>query len=424
MRDEVLVFGAELRRLRLAADLSLTRMAALLHYSKGHLSKIETGRKQPHPDLVRRCDALLEAGGELVRLASSRFPIEPPPEVTRNDEVWQMNLNSNGTGSFQPVGRRQVLAAGAAPAFIFGTNSPAAAAEQAPLAAFRTLFDQFRQLGQATSSALVLPALIAQSNTVRGLAKQTRSGDERDLLLLAARYAEYAGWMAQEAGDDRAALWWTERAVEMAEAAGNDDLVTYAFVRRALITIYREDPQRTIELAGQAQCSATLPRIRGLAAQRIAQGHALAGDYNACMRGLDHARDQLNRANSDSEPVLGTTNLNDPAAMITGWCLYDLGRPAEASAVLDRECSRVPENALRTRARYGIRRALAHAASGNVDHACAITSQVLDAVTAVQSATVAADLRKLARLLTRFHRARSVHGLLPRLTAALSTHPS
>src|SRR5699024_10363709 len=145
--DEVPAFGAELRRLRLAADLSLTRMASLLHYSKGHLCKIETGRKQPHPDLVRRCDALLDAGGKLVRLTSSRSPIDPPPEVNSNDEGWQMNLNSNGTGSFQPVGRRQVLAAGIAPVFTFGTNNPAAVAEQAPLTTFRALFDQFRQLG-------------------------------------------------------------------------------------------------------------------------------------------------------------------------------------------------------------------------------------------------------------------------------------
>ncbi len=33
--------------------------------------------------------------------------------------------------------------------------------------------------------------------------------------LLRARYAEYAGWMWQESGNDGAALWWTDKAVEM-----------------------------------------------------------------------------------------------------------------------------------------------------------------------------------------------------------------
>ncbi|NBH03695.1 helix-turn-helix transcriptional regulator, partial [Amycolatopsis sp. SID8362] len=41
--SERATFGAELRRLRHAAGLSLTELADRVHYSKGYLSKVETG---------------------------------------------------------------------------------------------------------------------------------------------------------------------------------------------------------------------------------------------------------------------------------------------------------------------------------------------------------------------------------------------
>src|SRR5262245_53129138 len=58
-------FGEELRRLRLQHDMSQASLSRLLHYTKGYLSKVENGRKQPTPDLARRCDEALGAGGAL-----------------------------------------------------------------------------------------------------------------------------------------------------------------------------------------------------------------------------------------------------------------------------------------------------------------------------------------------------------------------
>jgi transcriptional regulator with XRE-family HTH domain len=49
------LFGTELRRLRVAAGLSLGDLADVVHYSKGYLSKIESGDKPPNTALARRC---------------------------------------------------------------------------------------------------------------------------------------------------------------------------------------------------------------------------------------------------------------------------------------------------------------------------------------------------------------------------------
>ena len=60
--------GAELRRLRVKRGLSLAGLSRLVHYSKGYLSKIETGNKRITPEVARCVDEALGTGGVLVAL--------------------------------------------------------------------------------------------------------------------------------------------------------------------------------------------------------------------------------------------------------------------------------------------------------------------------------------------------------------------
>ncbi|WP_308284662.1 nSTAND1 domain-containing NTPase [Streptomyces flavotricini] len=69
-------FPAQLRRLRVQRGLSLADLARRTHYSKGYLSKIETGAKRVTHDVALRCDRVLEAGGALLQLV-------PEAEVPR-----------------------------------------------------------------------------------------------------------------------------------------------------------------------------------------------------------------------------------------------------------------------------------------------------------------------------------------------------
>ncbi len=422
-------FGPELRKRRIAAGLTLTRLAELLNYSKGHLSKIERGHKAPPPEFARRCDVQLGAGGELERLlpaerrqarAARATGTEPGNAATRRSELGRRQLLAAGASSL--LGGE--LAVSLMPVASGATDRAEADVGAAPVEIFRIQFDQMRRLGQSSAPRTLLPLLAAQTRTLGELAVQADPVNRGRLIMLASRYAEYAGWMAQEAGDNSLALSWTAQAVEFAEACGDRDLAAYALVRRALVTFYAGDATRTVRLVGPAQAGNLPPRIRGLAAQREAQGHALAGDEHACLRSLDRARELLATADAEAgggAPVLGTTSLADPAAMVTGWCLYDLGRTERAAEVLDRECSRIPASAIRSRARYGVRRALAHAASGDPERACQLAVGVLPLVPMLKSATILADVRRLARELRRFQGVGSVRNLQPLLATAL--HP-
>ncbi|MFI6454801.1 helix-turn-helix domain-containing protein [Streptosporangium amethystogenes] len=64
----VAFFGFELRRYRQEAGLSQEKLAKLIGYSLGTVSMVETGRRPPTEDFVRRCDEALGAGGALIRI--------------------------------------------------------------------------------------------------------------------------------------------------------------------------------------------------------------------------------------------------------------------------------------------------------------------------------------------------------------------
>lgn len=63
------LFGARLRTLRVKRGLSQTGLGALV-FCSGHLiGKIEKAERRPQPDLVRRCDEVLDAQGTLLALS-------------------------------------------------------------------------------------------------------------------------------------------------------------------------------------------------------------------------------------------------------------------------------------------------------------------------------------------------------------------
>lgn len=406
-------FGIELRRRRMAAGMSLRDLAAEIHYTRGYIGKVENGQ-HASIEFARLCDTALNAGGELAACAQ---PYAGDALLAAGDlmATWGIELGLNQQSWFSVRDGPW----GATPGSGLAIPDPAghASATVPELTLFARWFDDFRALGQRTSPGLVLPMLIAQTHALRRLAGEAGPAGRAPCFLLAARYAEYTGWMIQEGGDDNAAIWWTDLAAKLADAGGDRAMSAYALVRRALVTLYRDDAAGTIDLAVRAQESQYgTARIRGLAALREAQGRAMVGEYDECRRALDNANEHLSAApRRSSAPVIGTSTVPDPVAMTMGWCLYELGRPGEAAAVLEAELVRLPRSAQRTRARYGIRCALAAAAAGEVDRACAGARQVLPEVHAVASATISTDLRRLGRTLNRWHSHGQVRELLPEL---------
>jgi transcriptional regulator with XRE-family HTH domain len=395
-------FGAELRARRLAAEMTLTALAETLHYSKSYVSRIELGQKPADAEFARRCEAALGCPGELVGLVPASAP--PAPAVTPAEPAVAPALREQATGvPLWPLPAEQV---GRGP-------------EAADLEGLRSYFDFVRGLGQRVSPGMVLPIIEENTKLLLGIAARSAGTMRSSALTLAARFAEYAGWMQQEQGDIASAKQWTEWAVEFAAEGGDHDLVAYGLVREALIAFYQHDAYTTIELARGAQAERCGPRVRGLAAQREAQGHALGGDYDACQRALERASRWLSEDEPTGSPVIGTTSVADPAAMTAGWCMVDLGRAKLAMPMLRRELDRIPMAASRSRARYGARLAIALVDGDEIEEACAVMIPVLSALGGVRSMTIRSDVQQFLRLVTRWRTQRDVAMLMPALTAAL-----
>ncbi|AVT34360.1 transcriptional regulator [Plantactinospora sp. BC1] len=416
-----ITFAGELRRRRTGQGFTLTELAGRINYSKSHLSKIESGVKRPSVDLARRCDQELNADGALARLVDAPS-YDPPPETATPSEVWVMRMNADGSGEFTAFDRRTVLTAAASMmswAIIPARGRPQAADFALPT--FRTWLDQMRLLGQGVDPATMIHMLVGATNSIRALAAEARGETRVAALRLAARFAEYTGWMAQEQGDEGAAWWWTQRAVDLATSGGDHELPTYALVRRAELALYRDDSRSVVALAEQAEQRASSSRVAAFAAQRAAQGYALAGDDRACRQALDRAATLMTHAagETSAEPALGSLTMRDPVAFTTGWCLFDLGRPAESAEILGAELDRLPATMHRTRSRYGARLALALANSGELERACEVLRSVLEQASTVDSATVRHDLRHLSRTLRRWRTEGAVNEAMPLLLDVL-----
>lgn len=415
-------FGTQLRQCREATGITMSELARRINYSKSYLSKIENDLKPPNPALARRCDAELKAGGRL----SALVPEEPVPAATETivGEVWMLPLNEPWDVRSHHLDRRQVLAGAGAMLGLAIARGTMPVPDEQVIASLRFAFDDSRRLGMLTSPSVVLDSVIAQVQTLRVLAANNPEPVRSQLLVLASRVAEYTSWLSQEAGDEPAALQWLRRAVILAEAGHDQQMASYALFREAEIAMYRHDALSSVELARKAQNGAAAdPRIRGLAARCEAQGHALAGDGDACERALDRAAEQLAMVDLTAAQglVFGSSSVADEVSLARGWALYHLGRPGEAAEVLDRHVSGIPLSARRARARFGCRRALAHAYNGEIEHACALAREVLPDAMQVDSATIRSDLKQLVTTLSRWRNDAAVRALYPDLTQALRT---
>ncbi|GHF98314.1 MULTISPECIES: helix-turn-helix domain-containing protein [Amycolatopsis] len=396
-------FGALLRECRAAAGFSLGELARRVNYSKSYISKIENDLKPPNPMLARICDSVLDAGGALVEAAH------------------EARARSQAANTLD---RRQMLTGAGAVLGIALAGGPRPVLDEHVVTGLRASFEQLRTLGMQTSPAVVLEPLATHTHTVHALARENPEPIRSRLMLLAARMAEYTGWLSQEAGQEHDALSWTRHASELARAAGDREIASYAFVREAGLALYRQDPIATIDLARQAQrLGRAGSRTFGLAARREAQGHALAGDRDAFERAMDRAAGPLYASTVDTGdyPVLGST-APDPLALARGWSLADLGQAGEAATLLGDELARIPVTNRRTRARFGVRRSLAHALDGEIDESCRTLAGTIDDVAQVDSATVRTDLRELARCLSRWRGKHAVREIYPELNRVLHRH--
>jgi transcriptional regulator with XRE-family HTH domain len=351
-------FGRRLRQLRGQRGWTLQRLAEVSHYSAQHLSNIENGNRVPTRELAAACERALGADGMLGGLV--------PTVAVPNPDV--------------PI--------------------PAEAVVQS----YRIALDAFRELGRTGSPRLVVEPVTASAKALATTAVAVRGRQQEPVWLLAARFAEFAGWMAQESGDVAGFLRWTQTASEWAGRGGQPAMNGYLWVRRALGAEYGGDAAGTVEHAGRAgACGGVTTRIRALAARRAAAGYAVTGDHAECFRALDQAADLLSGDTDKQDPDVswGPRTSLTALARIRGGCLVTLGDYQGALAAFDEPGADDLTDHGSAAARFAVRRAQALAGLNEPAAAAAEISGVLPTLARLDSASARRDLATLARLLRR-----------------------
>jgi len=156
--------------MRMAAGLSLHDLSVQVHYSRGHLSKVENSVAVPSPALVRLADAAVHASGQLIAFLEMHVDSGQSPGGT-GDQTWTTVMDP-GSGTWfssaepgQPVIQTAVSGFGIPPV---SKVSPAQAEQL--LQTYRASFDQFRTAARQVDPRLLLPTLWAATHALRQLA--------------------------------------------------------------------------------------------------------------------------------------------------------------------------------------------------------------------------------------------------------------
>jgi tetratricopeptide (TPR) repeat protein len=238
------------------------------------------------------------------------------------------------------------------------------------------------------------------------------------LLYVGARFAEFAGWLYQGTGDARAALQWSNVALEFARHCGDPQLTSYIWMRKSNIGSDARRAQLAIAFAGAAleDAKALTPHQRAVALRQEAHAHALAGDADASARAIDLAYSFASRPAGSKDDI---AQYCTPAyvEMEAAHCLIELGRPDQAIATLQRGLADW-HPAFRRDLGLGLARlAVAHARAEDADNAVAIAEHALAIALDTRSRRTADQLSRLPGLLQAIGADEPARHLRHRLTA-------
>jgi len=261
----------------------------------------------------------------------------------------------------------------------------------------RQLYSADNQLGPR----ILLPAVTSHITTIEQMQNSARGDLLNKVLCVGAAYAEFAGWLSQDAGDLAQASRWYAKALEWSEAGCDPRIGLFVLMRRAVQAIGDGQGEYAVRLARAAQRNeddVTL-RVRAIAAQTEALAHAAVGDADAVEECLDVARDLTSRTGEplDGDPTGGGRycELDLYLQISTAKAYAALGVADRAVEVFDDVLAALPQSFRRDRGQYLARQAEAAAAAGTPERSYAFALEALTIARETGSSRTVEDVRKV-----------------------------
>ena len=200
---------------------------------------------------------------------------------------------------------------------------------------------------------------------------------------------EFAAFLCNDAGDMHHRDAYTERALQLAHEAHDQDVVALARMRQGQWAVQELDGRRAVEFAEAAL------RVPDTSADTRAAPLALprAGDTLACQRRL---ADAAANGSASGGPFAVTPN----SALANEARCWLWMEPSKAISLYDTALSKWPRDQVRDGGLHQARLALACAAAGELDRAEAEGRKALAMHRATKSGIAARELRRLGQRLS------------------------
>jgi transcriptional regulator with XRE-family HTH domain len=280
---------------------------------------------------------------------------------------------------------------------------------------FRNVFIEHLRADNLMGPHHLVAVVRSQAELLDQMLPNARGRTRAELLSLAFRYNEFAGWLYQDACNPEQAMRYTDRSMDYALEMGQPRETSYVLMRKADIAADLDNPNRVIGLVQAAlrEPQHVAPRGRALVLRLQGRAYAQLGDAGECARALDTAHEQVTQ---DAEPD-GLTDYCTPAyiGMETANSWSKLGRFDAAVSTFERSLQAWPEGLRRDRGLCLARLSYAHAGREDIERTCAIGREAVDVVRAAPSSRALGELQRLRVRLAPWRRNAEVSDLGDRI---------
>lgn len=239
----------------------------------------------------------------------------------------------------------------------------------------------------------------------------------------AAALTEMAGWMAHDAGRDRSAAAHFAQSLSLVTVSGDRQLAAHVYGSLSHLAnhIGRSDEPITLARRGLATMDGTSTNqdVQARLYAMEARGHAAQRDARSCMKLLGQAELAMARSSAvEPSPWVARFDAGSLASE-TARCMTLLGDWAETQRQAEQIMKMRPSGRTRSRAFGQLALVSALVAREEIEEACTLVGDVVEATKSLASSLVVAQLAIVHRMLLQYQTTTAVRTLLPVLADAL-----